>query len=256
MMQRFENRVAVVTGSAQSIGFECAAAYGREGAAVVIADIQLDKAEAAVQQLQSQGIQAVALPLDVRVPQQSLAVVDEVLRRFKRLDVWVNNAGVAHHYDSFDLPPEMWQTGMDVLLSGAFYGCQAAGRAMRDQGGGCIVNIASVNGFVAQPRRAVYATAKAGLIMLTRVLASEWAVHNIRVNAVAPSPVATSGMAKFGQTQGFAADDIYVQRHPMKRMADMREVTEAVLFLSNDESAFITGETLPVDGGWVAYGYL
>lgn len=256
MNGRFENRVAVVTGSAQSIGFECAAAFGRDSATVVIADIQIDKAEDAVRQLHSQGIQAIALPLDVRVPQQTQSVVDEVLRRYNRLDVWVNNAGVAHHYDSFDLPPEMWQTGIDVLLSGAFYGCQAAGRAMSEQGGGCIVNIASVNGFVSQPRRAVYCTAKAGLVMLTRVLAAEWAVHNIRVNAVAPSPVATSGMAKYGQTQGFAVDDIYIERHPMKRMAEMREVTEAVLFLANDESSFITGETLSVDGGWVAYGYL
>lgn len=256
MNRRFENRVVVVTGSAQSIGYECAAAFGREGATVVIADIQVEKAEAAARQLQAQDMQAVALSLDVRVPQETQSVVAEVVRRFERLDVWVNNAGVAHHYDSFDLPPEMWQGGMDVLLSGAFYGCQAAGRAMRDQGGGCIVNIASVNGFVSQPRRAVYCTAKAGLIMLTRVLAAEWAAHHIRVNAVAPSPVATSGMANFGQTQGFAAGNIYVERHPMKRMAEMGEVTEAVLFLASDESSFITGETLCVDGGWVAYGYL
>jgi NAD(P)-dependent dehydrogenase (short-subunit alcohol dehydrogenase family) len=92
--------------------------------------------------------------------------------------------------------------------------------------------------------------------MLTRVLAAEWATHGIRVNAVAPSPVATSGMAAFGQSEGFATGNIYVDRHPMKRMAEMREVTEAVLFLAGDESAFITGETLCVDGGWVAYGYL
>ncbi|MEZ4666302.1 MAG: SDR family oxidoreductase [Anaerolineae bacterium] len=256
MTKKFEGQVVVVTGAAQSIGFECAAAFGREGAAVVIADIKFDKAQEAVNQLDSQGIQAIALALDVRVPQQSQVVVNEVVRRFNRLDVWVNNAGVAHHYNSLDLPPDMWQTGMDVLLSGTFYGCQAAGRVMREKGGGSIVNMASVNAFISQPRRAVYCTAKAGVVMLTRVLAAEWATHHIRVNAVAPSPVATSGMADFGQTQGFATGNIYVDRHPMKRMAEMREVTEAVTFLASDEASFVTGETLSVDGGWVAYGYL
>lgn len=256
MSRRFDGRVAVVTGAAQSIGYECTAAFGRAGARVVIADINAAKAESAASTLQGEGIDAIALPLDVRRPEQCQAHVAEVVQRFGRLDVWINNAGVAHHYDSFDLPPDIWQSGMDVLLSGVFYGCQAAGRAMRDQGGGCIVNIASVNGFVSQPRRAVYCTAKAGVVMLTRVLAAEWAAHGIRVNAVAPSPVAASGMASFGQTEGFAPGNIYVDRHPMKRMAEMREVTEAVLFLANDESSFITGETLCVDGGWVAYGYL
>jgi len=254
--RKFENRVAVITGAAQSIGYACAAALGREGAQVVIADINIEKAEQAAATLQADGIKAAAFSMDVRDPQQVQTVVDEVVSRYKRLDIWVNNAGVAHHYDSFDLPPEMWKGGMDVLLSGAFYGCQAAGRVMRDQGGGSIINMASVNGLVSQPRRAVYATAKAGLIMLTRVLAAEWAAHHIRVNAVAPSPVGTSGMADFGQTQGFAPGNIYVDRHPMKRMAEMREVVEAVLFLAGDESAFITGETLCVDGGWVAYGSL
>ena len=92
--------------------------------------------------------------------------------------------------------------------------------------------------------------------MLTRTLASEWAPYSIRVNAVAPSPVATSGMAEWGISHGMAEDNIYVTRHPMKRMAKLEEVTGAVLFLAGDESSFVTGETLCIDGGWVAYGYL
>ncbi len=256
MTGRFQNRVAVITGAAQSIGFECAAAFGREGAITIIADIQAEAAEHSASKLRAEGLQTTALPLDVRSPQQVQSVVDELVKRHNRLDIWVNNAGVAHHYDSLDLPPEMWQGGIDVLLSGAFYGCQAAGRVMREQGGGCIINMASVNGFVSQPRRAVYCTAKAGLIMLTRVLAAEWAAYHIRVNAVAPSPVATSGMAAFGEAHGFAAGNIYVDRHPMKRLAQMGDVTQAVMFLASREASFITGETLCVDGGWVAYGYL
>jgi NAD(P)-dependent dehydrogenase (short-subunit alcohol dehydrogenase family) len=252
---RFVNRVAVVTGAAQSIGLACASAFGREGARVVIADINLDQGQAAAESLTAEGLMAIAMALDVRRADQCQAVVSGVLKQFGRLDVWVNNAGIAHHYDSFDLPPDLWQNSLDVLLSGAFYSCQAAGRAMRDGGGGAIVNMASVNGLVSQPRRAAYATAKAGLIMLTRVLAAEWAAHRIRVNAVAPSPVATSGMAAWGQTHGFAGS-LYVERQPMKRMAELHEVTDAVLFLASDEAAVITGETLCVDGGWTAYGYL
>src|SRR5205085_265477 len=103
-----------------------------------------------------------------------------------------NNAGLAHHYDSFELSPEQWHSSVDVMLSGVFFGCQAAGRFMRDHGGGAIVNMASVNGFVAQPRRAAYCSVKAGVVMLTQVLAAEWGQHYIRVNAVAPSPVEAS----------------------------------------------------------------
>jgi NAD(P)-dependent dehydrogenase (short-subunit alcohol dehydrogenase family) len=256
MSERFKGKVAVVTGAAQSIGMACAKAFAQEGAQVVIADLNIEKAEEAAKLLLSEGLAALALALDVREQEQARIIVREVVRRFDHLDVWVNNAGVAHHYDSFDLPGDLWQGSLDVMLSGAFYGCQAAGRAMRDQGGGAIVNMASVNGLVSQPRRAAYSAAKAGLIMLTRVLAAEWAVHGIRVNAVAPSPVATSGMADWGEKQGFAPGSIYVERHPMKRMAAMHEVTDAVLFLASDAASFVTGETLCVDGGWVAYGYL
>src|SRR5688500_5796716 len=256
MSERFAGKVAVVTGAAQSIGLACAKAFGEEGAQVVIADLNIEKAEAAARSMQSEGLAALALPLDVRIQAQASAIVSEIIQRYGHLDVWVNNAGVAHHYDSFDLPGDLWQGSMDVMLSGASYGCQAAGRAMRDQGGGAIVNMVSVNGLVSQPRRAAYSTAKAGLIMLTQVLAAEWAAHGIRVNAVAPSPVATSGMADWGEKQGFAPGSIYVERHPMKRMAAMHEVTDAVLFLASDAASFVTGETLCVDGGWVAYGYL
>ncbi len=253
-VKRFGERVAVITGAAQSIGLACATAFALEGASVVIADINHQQAEEAAESLRAANLSAAALPLDVRDPDQVEAVVRETIRLWGRIDIWVNNAGVAHHYDSFDLPADLWKNSLDVLLSGAFYGCQAAGRAMRDHGGS-IVNMASVNGLVAQPRRAAYATAKAGLIMLTRVLAAEWAVHKIRVNAVAPSPVATSGMADWGVTHGFAGS-LYVDRHPMKRMGELREVTEAVLFLASREASFVTGETLCIDGGWVAYGYL
>jgi NAD(P)-dependent dehydrogenase (short-subunit alcohol dehydrogenase family) len=256
MSGRFSGKVAVVTGAAQSIGLACAKAFGKDGAQVVIADLNIEKAEEAANALQNEDIAALALPLDVRKQEQARAVVSEIVQRLGHLDVWVNNAGVAHHYDSFELPADLWQGSLDVMLSGAFYGCQAAGRVMRDQGGGAIINMASVNGLVSQPRRAAYSAAKAGLIMLTRVLAAEWAVHGIRMNAVAPSPVATSGMADWGEKQGFAPGSIYVERHPMKRMAAMQEVTDAVLFLASDAAAFVTGETLCVDGGWVAYGYL
>ena len=153
MSQRFTGRVAVVTGAGQSIGFECAAAFAREGAHAVITDVDLDKAKAAAERLQREGLSAIVLPIDVRDPDQMEQAVQAVTGQFGRLDVWVNNAGVAQHYESFDLPRDQWQMSMDVMLSGTFFGCQAAGRGMREHGG-AIVNMASVNGFVPQPRRA------------------------------------------------------------------------------------------------------
>ena len=254
MSQRFMGRVAVVTGAAQSIGFECAAAFARAGAHTVLTDLNADKVQAAAQGLQAEGLSVISLPLDVRDPDQAEQVAQSVATRFGALDVWVNNAGLAHHYDSFELPRDLWQISLDVMLSGTFFGCQAAGRGMRERGG-TIVNMASVNGFVPQPRRAAYCAAKAGVIMLTRVLASEWAAKHIRVNAVAPSPVGASGMAQMIDTVGITSLSQYTERHPMKRMAEMREVIEAVLFLASDAASFITGETLCVDGGWTAYGY-
>jgi len=256
MSERFQGRVVGVTGAAQSIGLECARAFCREGAQVVLTDIQPDKVEDAAAGLRRDGFGALALALDVRDPEQVEAVVNQVVSNLGRLDVWVNNAGLAHHYDSFELPRELWQHSLDVMLSGPFYGCQAAGKVMRAQGGGAIVNMASVNGFVPQPRRAAYCSAKAAVVMLTRVLASEWAQHQIRVNAVAPSPVGTSGMAQMIDSVGITSLSQYTNRHPMKRMARMSEVTEAVLFLASDDASFVTGETLCVDGGWSAYGYL
>lgn len=253
MSQRFTGRVAVVTGAGQSIGFECAAAFAREGAHAVITDVDLDKAKAAAERLQREGLSAIVLPIDVRDPDQMEQAVQAVTGQFGRLDVWVNNAGVAQHYESFDLPRDLWQMSMDVMLSGTFFGCQAAGRGMREHGG-AIVNMASVNGFVPQPRRAAYCAAKAGVIMLTRVLASEWAANHIRVNAVAPSPVGASGMAKMIDSVGITSLSQYTERHPMKRLVEMREVVEAVLFLASDAASFVTGETLCVDGGWIAYG--
>lgn len=256
MTQAFTDRVAVVTGAAQSIGYECAAAFARKGAQVVITDLNAEKAEASAQALRDAGLAAVALPLDVREPAQIETVVRTIGERFGRLDIWFNNAGLAHHYDSFELSPELWHTSIEVMLSGVFFGCQVAGKFMRDHGGGAIVNMASVNGFVAQPRRAAYCSAKAGVIMLTQVLAAEWAAHDIRVNAVAPSPVATSGMARTIDAHGITSLDQYMNRHPTKRMTGMSGVISAVLFLAGSDASFVTGETLCVDGGWVAYGYL
>src|SRR5258706_11855205 len=112
--EQFRGRLAVVTGAAQSIGFECAAAFARAGAHAVLADIDFEKAKASAQQLRDEGLSALALPLDVRDPVQSVSVVTRVMEEFGRLDVWVNNAGVAHHYDSFELSPDLWQKNIDV----------------------------------------------------------------------------------------------------------------------------------------------
>ena len=193
--------------------------------------------------------------LDVRDSIAVKRVVESIKNRFERIDIWINNAGVAHKGAAVDLNPDEWDADIDVMLSGAFYCANQVGKIMLEQGSGNMINIASVNGLLAQKTRAPYCSAKAGLIMLTKVLASEWAEHGVRVNAVAPGVVMTD-LVQEGIDQGMVTEEAYLGRIPMGRLGKLQEVVESVLFLANDdESSFMTGEILRVDGGWTSYHF-
>ena len=170
------------------------------------------------------------------------------------VDVWVNNAGVAHKGPAETLPPEQWRESIDVMLSGAFYCSQAAARPMLEQGRGVIVNVASIIGCFPIEQRVAYGTAKAGLIALTEALGIEWADRGVRVVGVAPAVVMTE-MVQKGLAEGTATVDAYERRTPMRRLGTKREVSDAVLYLASDEASFITAETLKIDGGWGAYSF-
>jgi 3-oxoacyl-[acyl-carrier protein] reductase len=244
---KFQDQLVVVTGAGRGIGYALAENFAKEGAKVVIAEQNTDNGKSAAEKLN-----AVFEQLDVSDAQAVAKVVDSVVARFGRIDVWVNNAGIAHKGYAVDLEPDDWDADIGVMLSGPYYCAKYVGRAMIKQGSGNIVNIASVNGLFAQKGRAPYCSAKAGLIMLTKVLASEWAEHGVRVNAVAPGIVMTD-LVQQGIDQGLVTEQTYLSRIPMGRMGTLNEVVEAVSFLASDEASFVTGEVMRVDGGWTAY---
>lgn len=244
---RFQDQVVVITGAGRGIGYSLAERFGSEGAKVVIAEKNPETGAASAQKLN-----ATFESLDVSDAANVKQVVEAVVKRYGRIDVWVNNAGIAHKGYAVDLEPSDWDADIGVMLSGAFYCAKYVGKVMIEQGRGSMVNVASVNGLFAQKGRAPYCSAKAGLIMLTKVLASEWAEHGIRVNAVAPGVVMTE-LVQQGIDQGIVTEQTYLSRIPMGRMGELTEVVEAVTFLASDEASFVTGEVLRVDGGWTAY---
>ncbi len=243
----YTDQVVVVTGAARGIGFALAERYAAEGARVVLLDINSELGATSADRLN-----AVFYPLDVRDSAAVERVVQAIDSQFGRIDIWINNAGVAHKGLVVDLTPDDWNADIGVMLSGPFYCARAVGKVMIRQRSGIVVNVASVNGLLAQKARAPYCSAKAGLIMLTKVLACEWAEYGIRVNAIAPGVVMTD-LVQQGIDQGLVTEQTYISRIPMGRMAEMNEIVEAVLFLTGDESTFMTGEVMRVDGGWTSY---
>jgi NAD(P)-dependent dehydrogenase (short-subunit alcohol dehydrogenase family) len=249
-------QVAVVTGAGRGFGLEFARAFCEAGAISILAELSPDLGKAAEQQLQAAGHRAHFAALDVSDPVAVERLAQEVLARFGRLDIWVNNAGIARHMPSEDVPVELWQLGIGVMLSGTFYGCQSAGRIMLKQGHGSIVNIASANGFLAQPGRAVYNSAKAGVIHLTATLGSEWAPRGVRVNAIAPNVFMTELARDSIAFAGAASMESYIRRCPARRLGELPELIGAMLYLVSEHSSYLAGQTLRVDGGIVSDHYL
>ena len=249
---RLENRVAAVSGSTRGIGRAIVEAMLAEGARVVVNSRDPKAAEATARAL---GANAAAVGADVSTPEGAQALVDGAVSAFGRLDVMVANAGVNIVRDAVDYTAEEWRAVLATNLDGVFYTAQRAGRAMLQQGSGSVIAIASVTSFNAFPRRAAYATSKAAVAMLVKVLAAEWAAGGVRVNAVAPGYVHTDLIEGLRQ-EGKVDLEALRRRTPMGRLAAPEEVARATVFLASDDASYITGETLLVDGGWVAYGYV
>lgn len=240
------DKVIVVAGGAGGIGAEVTTRLVDEGAFVVIAD--LNASHSAIG-----GGRAIGVACDITNPAQCEAAAQAAIKQFGRLDGVVNCAGVSKPHDSISLPPADWARMVDVQLNGAFYFTQACAKHMLANGG-AIVFITSTNAEAAFPRRAAYCCAKAGVAMLTKVLAIEWAEKGIRVNAVGPAYVATE-MTQRNIAAGNVNEAQIKARIPLGRLAQPADVADAVLFLLSDKASFITGHSLYVDGGWLAYGY-
>lgn len=242
-----DGKRALVTGAGRGLGKAIAVALAERGARVAVTELadRLGDAEQV-----ARGSKGMAVALDVRDVAAARDAVQRVVSEWGGLDILVNNAGVNIRQPAFEVTEDAWDTVLETDLKGAFFVGQAAGQAMRDRGGGAIVNVASQNGLIAYYERAAYCAAKAGLINLTRLLALEWARHGIRVNAVAPTFVQTEMTAQMLDDPERRAD--VISRIPLGRLAAPEDVAAAVVFLASDEAAMVTGHTLVVDGGWTA----
>jgi NAD(P)-dependent dehydrogenase (short-subunit alcohol dehydrogenase family) len=251
-MKHLEGKTAVVTGAGRGLGLSIARRLAQAGAQAILAERDAMAGEAAAEQLRREGAAAAFEPLDVREPAQSQRLVEKIASAGGAIEIWVNNAGVARKGPAETLSRQDWEESLAVMLSGAFYCSQAVGQHMLARGRGVIVNVASINAFQAVEGRVAYSAAKAGLVMLTRVLGVEWASRGVRVVGIAPGVVMTE-MVQAGIDAGLASLAAYERRIPMRRLGSPEEIAEAVYFLASGEAAYIVGETIRVDGGWLAY---
>jgi NAD(P)-dependent dehydrogenase (short-subunit alcohol dehydrogenase family) len=246
----FHDAVAVVTGAAAGIGRATALAFAARGARVALIDIDEAGLAATSADVRAQSGVAQAYHCSVADEQAMLEVAAGVERSFGRCDVLVNNAGVLLRggFAAADAP-QQWRSTLDVNLSGAFYASRAFLPLLRAQAG-CIVNVASIHSCVAVENSVAYTASKGGLKQLTQALALELAPMGIRVNAVAPGGIATAMTAV--TRADTAAISKFLERVPLARVGDVADVVNAVQFLASDLAAYITGVTLPVDGGYLA----
>jgi NAD(P)-dependent dehydrogenase (short-subunit alcohol dehydrogenase family) len=251
-----KKKAALVTGASRGIGRVIALALAREGADVAVnCSLSVPEAEKVAQEIRKLGCKSIVIKADVADKISVEKMVNEVVRQLGKIDILVNNAGMATIAPSEKLEEKVWRRGIDVMLTGTFFCSQAAGKEMIKQKSGKIINIASINGIVAFPERASYCSAKAGVMALTKVLASEWAKYNINVNAIAPGYVETELLNNL-VSQGKLQIKELQGRTPGGKLAGAEDVAETVVFLASDASKGINGQTIVIDGGWTAYGYL
>ena len=197
-----------------------------------------------------------AIAADVRDPQSMENMVRQAAQELGRVDIMVNNAGINVSRPSEEFLPGDWENILQTNLFGLFYGCQSAARQMIASGrGGCIINITSICGTCAIPQRAAYCASKAAGNMLTKVLASEWAQHGIRVNAIAPGYIVTEMVQDFIDRQVLDVAALE-RRTPMHRLGQMSDLAGLAVFLAGPDAAYMTGDIISADGGWTAYGYV
>lgn len=252
-----DGKVVIVTGGGSGIGLAIAEAFARNRARLMIIDIDGEVAQRSCALLKRHSpdceilISAASVTDEVAV-QEAFALCQ---RSFGRIDILINNAGIAVNKPALDLSLEEWRRGIDVNLTGVFLCAREAARHMILQEAGNIVNIASMYGIVAAPHRSAYCASKAAVVSLTKSLAVEWAPHNIRVNAIGPGYTHTPFVDELRRNNKLDLDAL-CHRTPLGRLGTPEEMAQIVLFLASQGSAFITGHTLVADGGWTANGYM
>jgi NAD(P)-dependent dehydrogenase (short-subunit alcohol dehydrogenase family) len=251
---RLAGKVAIVTGAASGIGRATAIRFSQEGASVALFDRDRVRGETVQQEIRAGQGKAMFFPVDISVEAEVSDAVGRVEGEFRRLDILVNNAA-AFVFGSYQASQPDWERALSVNVMGAAFCAKHAVDAMIRAGGGAIVNVTSISGFVAQERSLPYNTSKAALLGFNRCLAMDLAPHKIRVNAVAPgcidTPQLRADVARAGLTY---EEDLAIEGplHLLNRFGTAEEVSNAILFLASDEASFVTGTCLMVDGGYTA----
>lgn len=254
-MKRLEGRVAVVTGGVQGIGEAYCRRFAEEGARIVIGDVQDGKGPAAVAALEAMGAEAAYAHCDVTKKAEVEALMDLAVERFGRLDICIANAAIVHEAKFFDLKVEDWDRVMRINVKGAFLTGQSAARRMIACGnGGVIINIASTNAMMVNESQVAYPISKGAVVQMTKMMAITLADHGIRANAIAPGPTKTKMLEEvMANTPTFQAN--IGLRTPLRRPAEPEEMANVAVFLASDESSYMTGQTLWVDGGRAGLNY-
>ena len=248
-----DKKVALITGGNGGIGYAMAKAIGDAGANIIIAGRNVDKNTFSVNKLKNSNIEAMAIEVDVDDEFSCQNMVNQVVDKFKKIDVLVNAIGICRNKDAVDVSKEEWDNVININVNSMFYLCKEFGKIFIKNKKGCIVNIGSNSGLIVdrpQPQ-ASYNASKAAVHQLTKSLACEWARYNIRVNAIAPGYVATK-MTLLGRKKPNWFK-YWIDMTPMKRLAEPSEIASAVLFLTTDSSSYCTGTILSVDGGYTSW---
>jgi NAD(P)-dependent dehydrogenase (short-subunit alcohol dehydrogenase family) len=244
-----KNKTAIITGAASGIGKATAELFAKQGASVIVSDIQETEGNTVVKDIIAAGGKASFFKTDVSKPEEMEALINFAVKTYGKLDIAVNNAGISGEISPLaDMSIEGWQKIIAVNLNSLFYGMKYQIQAMLKNGGGSIVNISSILGSVGFAGSAGYAAAKHGVVGLTQTAALEYSAHNIRINAVGPGFIDTPLLNALDAEM----KKQLVALHPIGRLGKSEEVAELILWLGSDKSSFVTGSYYPVDGGYLA----
>ena len=251
---RLEGKVGLITGGTSGIGSAAAIRFAKEGAAVVITGRNAARGAEVVDAIEAAGGQALFVQTDVRLAKDCRRAVDETLARFGRIDVLFNNAGVFHPKTIPDCTEEEWDETIESSLRGAFLMSKYTLPSMIERGSGSIIHTSSGWGILGGDKAAAYCAAKGGLIVMAKAMAIDHGPDGIRVNCVCPGDVLTPMLHDDAEKRGMSWDDYAAgaAKRPLGRIGTVEEIADAVVFLASDESSFVTGESLVVDGGGVA----